>query len=391
MGNLNGTTRNLTKLVERNLPNMGYLRKWLKEKQDLNQRTIQAYLGYIIRIDEWLKHKDFKALTEEDIVEVNHKLYNGIGWGWNCKMTAIAKFKAFSRWLLDLDSNEPLPRMYRKLQRPSYKEKPNRCTPESVLTSKQILELIEKATNPRDKWIIAGLFDTSFRPSEFLSITNKHIRKESDGAYSVYCPQSKTYSRWSKLTFADSYLKEWLRYNPFKNEEEFFLLPQMQGPFNKPISVQHMSSVVAKAGRLIGKKVTSYHLRHSGITEAAKILSGEMLCRYAGWMQGSRMAQTYVHISSDDVGDMRTSAIMNSEIPKPEPNKVHTSQKICISCKTKHPSDAVMCMKCSVPLDIKDKINHNVEQDKLNVIANKIKNNPQFIVSLEKVMNTLQH
>ena len=128
MGNLNGTTRNLSLLIKRNLPNMGYLRQFLKEKQDLGHRTISAYKSYVVTIDEWVKHKDFKKLTEDDIVEINHKLYNGVGWGWHCRMTAICKFKAFSRWLLDLDSGEALPRMYRKLQRPSHKDKPTRCT-----------------------------------------------------------------------------------------------------------------------------------------------------------------------------------------------------------------------------------------------------------------------
>lgn len=391
MGNLNGTTRNLNELIKRNLPNMGYLRQFLKEKQDFNRRTIQAYLSYVVTIDEWVGHKDFKNLTEEDVVEINHKLYNGIGWGWHCKMTAIAKFKAFNRWLLGFDSGEPLPRMFRKLQRPNFKEKPSRCTPESVLTSEQVSEMIDKATNSRDKWVIAGLFDTSFRPSEFLSITNKHIRKDADGGYSVYCPQSKTYSRWCKLTFADSYLKEWLRHNPFKNDDTFVLLPQMNGPFNKSISIDSMAQIVKRLGKTIGKDVTSYHLRHSGITEAAKILSGEMLCKYAGWVQGSRMAQTYVHMTSEDVSKIRTSVITNAEPPRPEPNQVQVKQKVCLSCKTKHPSDAVMCMKCAIPLSIKDKINNNVEQDRLNVLANTLRDNPQFIVSLEKVMNTLQH
>jgi integrase len=390
MGKLNGTTRNLPLLIERNLPNMGYLRKWLKEKQHLAIKTIKAYKSYIVTIDEWVGHKDFKDLTEEDMTEINHKLYNGIGWGWHCKVTAINKFKAFSRWLLELDSSDPLPRRYKKLQRPNFKDKPQRCTPDNVLTSEQVLEMIKKATNPRDKWIIAGLFDTSFRPSEFQSITNKHLRKESDGAYSVYCPESKTYSRWCKLTFSDSYLKEWLRFNPFKDEDEFTLLPQMDGPTNKPISSSYMAIIVAKLGKKVGKKITSYHLRHAGITETAKILSGEELCRYAGWMQGSKMAATYVHMSSEDVGNKRTSAIMNAEIPKPKPNEIMVKQKICLSCETKHPSDAVMCMKCAIPLSIQDKINNNVEQDRLNVLANTLKDNPQFIVSLEKVMEQLK-
>ena len=60
MGNLNGTTRNLNELIKRNLPNMGYLRQFLKEKQDLNRRTINAYRSYICTMDEWIKHKTSK-------------------------------------------------------------------------------------------------------------------------------------------------------------------------------------------------------------------------------------------------------------------------------------------------------------------------------------------
>jgi integrase len=350
--------------------NVVHMKRFMAERNDLTDTTKLMYIRFMRNTNDWLDGKNFENIVEEDIVKLNDKLYNGVKWGWSNISTFINKFRAFSRWMLGLDSSEPLPKYYKKMVRPNPKEKPTRCTPEDTLKSNDVYKMIEACTNARDRWIVAGLFDTSFRPTEFTSITNKNIRLDSDGKYSVFCPKSKTYSRWCKLTYSDVYLKEWLRDHPFKKEDKFSLLPQLDGPNNESIGIESMNTIVKRASisGLNRSDVTSYHLRHAGLTEAGKILKGEQLNRYAGWTPGSKMSGIYLHYSDTDIGDVRSSAINvdgTYEPIKPEVNEIVKEQQTCLSCKIVNAWDSVFCVKCGTPMTIKAKIEDENNKEKL--------------------------
>jgi hypothetical protein len=56
-----------------------------------------------------------------------------------------------------------------------------------------------------------------------------------------------------------------------------------------------------KAG--VSKNVDVYMFRHSRLTELAKVLTDSELKAFAGWTQSSKMADIYVHLSGEDVGN----------------------------------------------------------------------------------------
>jgi len=60
-----------------------------------------------------------------------------------------------------------------------------------------------------------------------------------------------------------------------------------------------LKSVAQKAG--IDKPINPHHFRHSRATDLAKKLTEAQLCQYMGWIQSSREAATYIHLSGRDM------------------------------------------------------------------------------------------
>ena len=68
-----------------------------------------------------------------------------------------------------------------------------------------------------------------------------------------------------------------------------------------------------------------------------------------GWVQGSNMARTYVHMSGRDVDAalLQAAGIEASNIHADKP----LSQKICPRCRETNPVTTRFCYRCSAPLD----------------------------------------
>ena len=60
-----------------------------------------------------------------------------------------------------------------------------------------------------------------------------------------------------------------------------------------------LREVAQKAG--IDKPINPHHFRHPRATDLAKKLTEAQLCQYMGWIQSSREAATYIHLSGRDM------------------------------------------------------------------------------------------
>ena len=60
-----------------------------------------------------------------------------------------------------------------------------------------------------------------------------------------------------------------------------------------------LREVAQKAG--IDKPINPHHFRHPRATDLAKKLTEAQLCQYMGWIQSSKEAATYVHLSGRDM------------------------------------------------------------------------------------------
>jgi len=86
--------------------------------------------------------------------------------------------------------------------------------PEELLTEEEIKRMIEVANHPRDKAIIAVLYDTGTRIGEMGSLKIKHIVFDQYGA--ILTVNGKTGMRRVRIIFSVPYLASWLDIHPQK-------------------------------------------------------------------------------------------------------------------------------------------------------------------------------
>jgi hypothetical protein len=152
-------------------------------------------------------------------------------------------------------------------------------------------------------------------------------------------------------------LLAWLDSHPRKGEREAPLWVGIHGSGQgRPISFRSMYNITVHAARRakLDKPAYPYAFRHAGITELAKDprISTAVLAAAAGWVPGSRRAQTYVHLANKDV-----TAALNLKYgiePDAAANALpaaHPPRK-CRRCRTVNRPNASFCATCGGPLDL---------------------------------------
>ncbi len=174
-----------------------------------------------------------------------------------------------------------------------------------------IIKLIEVCQNPRDKAIVACLFESNTRPKEFFNLCWKEIQYEKidvkmwDGNGAMINQQidviflnieGKTGPRRTFLFFSAPYLLAWKNARPHTPDDHIWIdlendLEQLKYPAARKI-------INTLANRCdLEKYITPYSFRHGRNTEVCEVLSYAQHCEYAGWHQGSDMPKVYNHLS----------------------------------------------------------------------------------------------
>jgi hypothetical protein len=152
-------------------------------------------------------------------------------------------------------------------------------------------------------------------------------------------------------------LLAWLDSHPRKGDRDAPLWVGIHGRGQgRAVSFRSMYNITIYAARRakLDKPAYPYAFRHAGITELAKDprISTAVLAAAAGWVPGSRRAQTYVHLANKDV-----TAALNLKYgiePDAEDNALPTSHppRQCGRCRTMNRPSARFCTTCGGPLDL---------------------------------------
>lgn len=164
--------------------------------------------------------------------------------------------------------------------------------PKELITRQELAYLISRTNSVSKRALLAFLYDSAIRPREFVILRREHIVPDSHGMF-VMIPKAKTSARTIYLTES----RKWLEHIPFG------------------LDYGGMASFFKRIGKGMDKRLYPYLLRHSRLTELAR--SGwnqSMLCKFAGWTQGSAMAQVYIHLSDND---LRSMMLRTQEYPGP--------------------------------------------------------------------------
>ncbi|VVB96431.1 Tyrosine recombinase XerC [uncultured archaeon] len=159
--------------------------------------------------------------------------------------------------------------------------------------------MLYRANNKRDRAFISCLYESGGRIGELAGLRIKHVQFNRYGA--VLTVDGKTGMRPIHIVFSAPYLEDWLTVHPLRDEQEapVWILFKGTEQVAYPALNKMLKTVAKRAG--IKKRVYPHLFRHSRSTFLANFLTELQMDEYLGWIPGSSMPKTYVHLSQKNV------------------------------------------------------------------------------------------
>lgn len=241
-----------------------------KFKNELNiegysPKTIETYSMYVMLFYKFIK-KDLLSVTSDDVIEYLSYLKTEKkveSTTMNLILSAIKHF--YTNFLKkDLDINIKLPKKAKKIP--------------VVLTSKEIILLLENITNIRNKLITQFIFSTGVRISECMSMKVSSLDFNE-------CTGKVVSGKGNKdriIILSKNWIEDYKVYLSKRKIESEYLFCNSDG---KPLSVDTVQKFLKTAAKKaeITKKVSPHTLRHSFATS---LLENDVNIRYIQQLLG---------------------------------------------------------------------------------------------------------
>lgn len=348
--------------------------------KELSIARVDKHLTVLKKIGERIE-KDFDCLDKDDI-------YAFLEWIQRRNITDWSKygykqvFKAFLRYLNKDDLANLITIKNVRVKIPD------------IFTRQEVLRMIETAPSPMDKALIASLYETGCRIGEIASLQNKDVNFDNYGA--IFIVSGKTGMRRIRVIFSAPYLSTWREMHPKKldpgapfwirfgkNGRTSGLENNVCHPLLYPALTKRIKKIARAAG--IQKRVYNHLFRHTSATEKSEILTTAQMCEYFGWTQGSKMCQTYVHLSGRNLDDTLFKAYGISKDNGPKEKELIPIQ--CPRCGTANGATGKFCCKCGAALDIQTAINLDKERESMTMqLMELISRHPDIMDVLKKSM-----
>lgn len=241
------------------------------------------------------------------------------------------------------------------------KPKTSHKEPEPVLKPDDIKQLMDAAGNDRDRAIIATLYESGTRISEFCGLTIGDIEFDQYGAKITV--DGKTGVRQVRLIRCVSDLSDWLNVHPTPSDPEAPLFTRLHPQGSTDPLLQSgvrrvLDKISEKAG--IDKPTNPHAFRKARATELSQDLTPSEMSVYFGWVQGSAMPRVYIHLADDDVDNklLQQAGLLKEDDVGPDP----LASQTCPRCGTENSPADSYCSKCSLPLD-EDERQRLIEED----------------------------
>ena len=227
--------------------------------------------------------------------------------------------------------------------------------PDEILTQSEVEKMIEAADHPRDKAIIGLLYEGGLRIGELASLRIKNVEFDDDGA--VLKVRGKTGERRVRIVTFSSLVAAWIEMHPRRDDKEAPLWVNLSTNYKKEGIryegiAQNIKRIAKKAG--IKKSINLHLFRHSRATHLAKCLTEAEMNVYFGWIQGSNMPATYVHLSGRDLDDKILQ--IHGLKPRNAERKDELKPIECPRCKYINAPVNRYCGRCGTVLDEKERI-----------------------------------
>ncbi|MEK6974591.1 MAG: site-specific integrase [Nanoarchaeota archaeon] len=307
-----------------------------------------AKLLEVLKTTAIIFDKDFDRVNKRDIEKfitlIQQREYSI--WTKQCYKVILKKF---FKWYKG--NNEHYPNEVKWIRTNINKKELKLPTQEGLITEDDLKLLVKEARTPRDKAFISLLYESGCRVSELLTLRIKNVIFDEYGA--LLNVNGKTGSRKIRILASTSYLVIWLHNHPFKDELDSPLwINYGQKGYNKPMMYSTVRVMLQKLFKRcnIRKKFNPHLFRHSRATFLANHLTEFQMNQYFGWVPGSNMSSTYVHLSGRDT-DAALLSLHGIKLNK-EDKEFSLKPIKCPRCDNINSYDAKFCSKCAGILDI---------------------------------------
>jgi len=352
--------------------------------EGLSPPRVLKYLCILSNIAKWLP-KEFVKVTRADIEKLVNRIERSGYAEWTKHDYRVA-LKKFFRWLRHSDDTYP-PEV--KWLRTTMRKNRTKL-PDDLLTQQEVQAMITAATTARDKALIASLYKSGCRISELLNLKVKQIQQHTHG-FQITVKGRKGPRRLLLIASAP-YLTTWLNQHP-RHEDPLAPL-WITGDYHAErigyTRVFTILKTVAKRAS-IHKAVNPHNFRHSRATHLAKHLTEAQMNQFMGWVQGSDMPSTYVHLSGRDV-DNALLKLNDIPVPEKEDSDKAFSPKNCPRCGLRNPPANKFCSRCGMVLDAKaarDLMKSNLERNRADGIMDRLLQDSEFRAVLERKLQKL--
>ena len=337
--------------------------------QGLSTPRVIRYIQMLAKLSAMMG-KPFQSATKDDIVRVVAKIEKSGYKDWTKQSYKIA-LKKFYKWLRDSDDYPPEVRWLKATGRRNSK-----LLPEELLTEDDVKRLAEAADNPRDRALVLVLYETGCRAGEILSLKIKHIRVDADGV--ILIVTGKTGMRRVKIYMSQTPLTEWINNHPLRQDPEAPLwLSIGTKSHNEQLTYEAFRATLKRlATRIEFKKAVNPHIfRHSRASFLAARIPEAAMDQYLGWVQGSKMAATYVHLSGRDV-DAAMRKLQGLDDGE-ETDETKLKVRICPRCKEKNSPIGKFCSKCGSIMDIQTAVEMQEARSKADDVMTRLVEDPE--------------
>jgi site-specific recombinase XerD len=260
--------------------------------------------------------------------------------------------------------------------------------PEDMLTEKDIKKLIQHARNPRDKALIAMLWETGARIGELLNLTVGSLEDSKYGLKLVV--KGKTGARRLILISSILYVNDWLNSHHKRDTKKAPLWVNIGTKNNnEAVGYRALRKMLAETAERAGisKPSNFHHFRHSRATYMANYFTEAQMCEWFGWVQGSDIPAKYVHLSGRDIDDAYAKF---HDIKDEEPRKMDTEliSILCPRCDYENGPTAKFCSKCGMALGIEIAMKAEDKDKQVGMRIREAMQNPEVA---NEIIHTLQH
>ncbi len=323
----------------------------------LSKPRIVRYFRFFVFLFKFFK-KDLDNATKEDIESIVAMINSRESFSPVTKYDCKVMLKRFYKWLKG--NNEEYPPEVKWISISIKRHERKLVGDGELITQEEVDKLIKASEYPRDKAFISLLYESGCRVGEIGSMRIGSVNFDKYGT--VMTVSGKTGSRKIRVIASTPHLRTWLNAHPLKDDKDKPLWVKI-GVRNRNKAMGYdsfrmvLGRLFKKAG--INKRHNPHLFRHSRATYMANHLTEFQMNQYFGWIQGSDMPATYVHLSGRDVD--KAILEMNGLEQKKE-EKEGAKVRVCPRCEAINDTTASYCDRCSFILDEREAVKIETEK-----------------------------